>query len=1012
MKLPVHLHENPEILHYGTESERAYYLPYWEKAGDRVLVLNGDDWRFRRFDSVSDVPDSFADGEMEGFDTIPVPSCINMLGYERHQYANVRGPIPFDPPFVPLQNPCGAYVKEFSLNKRSESTYYLNFDGVDSCFYLWINSAFAGYSQVSHATSEFDVTRFVRNGTNRVSVLVFKWCDGTYFEDQDKLRMSGIFRDVYLLERPTKHIWDYTVKTVLSQDLATVTVRAEWKGAGGTIRYSLLDPMDSLLLRGQTDVPLFSCKIASPLMWSAEKPWLYTLVMETNGEKIRQKIGVRTAEIQNGIFLMNGKPVILKGVNRHDSDAESGYCITPQQLEADLAEMKRHNINAIRTSHYPSAPWAYELYSTYGFYVMSEADLETHNTEKLYGGGRRGYNYRDQLFESNTFGLLCSDPKYEKAVLDRVRRCVIREKNQTCVIIWSLGNESGYGVNMEKAARWIKEQDPSYLVHYESSIYQMPGHVNDLSKIDFYSRMYMPVEDAEFYCRSAPKKPLILCEFSHAMGNSCGDLEDYYRVFHEYPESAGGFVWEWCDHSVLSGRDANGKKRYLYGGDFGEFPNEKNFCMDGLLYPDRHPHTSLKELKNVIRPIRAAIAGDEVMLFSKMDFTNGEDLYEIEWERYENHVMVQKGTISEYALPPSGCCKIRLPVTPQEETTEYLILRYVLKSEQKLIPKGTCMGFDQLIIKREQNRPSLAKTRQSKWKYRETDHHVVIWNDMCRYCFDKRKGTPESIVVDQVNYLCRSMEYNIWRAPLDNDRKVVSEWKNAGYDRMAVRVYETKIVQDDSQEKIKVVFDLSIGAVFLQNILRLRAEYCVEPDGGLHVMVRGEKDPVFPFLPRFGLRLFLPQAYEKICYEGYGPHESYVDKHQASYFGRFEATIDGLHEDYICPQENGSHWGCDKLEISDDMSKIEVYGQAFSFNASHYMQEELERALHNFELRESGYTILCLDAQMSGIGSGSCGPELMTPYQVSGRPICLEMLLRFIRTETTDNEEKESICRQ
>lgn len=993
MNIPAWYHENPDTLHIGTEKNRSYYLPYTKETSDRCVMLSGDDWAFRWFCDYLAVPQDFTVGQTDGFDIISVPSCVNMLGYERHQYANVRGPIPFDPPYVPKENPCGAYVKHFTLKKKEES-YYLNFEGVDSCFYLWVNGQFIGYSQVSHSTSEFNVTDQLVDGDNFISVLVFKWCDGTYFEDQDKLRMSGIFRDVYLLRRPHNHIRDYAIKTFLNEDFssAEVQVSLDWQGNVQPVHCSLYAPNGEKIADKEA-ADTFSIQVNRPMLWNAEVPNLYRLVLSTPEESIEQKVGLRKIEINNSVLYLNGQNIKIKGVNRHDSDAYTGYSISREQLVADLKLMKEHNINAIRTSHYPNAPWAYELYNEFGFYIMDEADLETHNTELLYAGGRSNYNYHEETIESKTFGMLTSNPAYEGAVLDRIQRLISRDKNQCCVFMWSLGNESGFGPNLEKAAQWIKKQDPDYLIHYEGSIYEMPDQKNDLTNIDVYSRMYMPVTELEEYCQQRKMRPLVLCEYSHAMGNSSGDLEDYFELLYRYNNFMGGFVWEWCDHSVYQGKTLNGKNKFFYGGDFGEFPVERNFCMDGLIYPDRRPHTGLKEYKNVARPVRATYQNNSLYLTNTMDFQDMADTLTLEWKLVSDSEIIRNGKVDNFRLKPHETRQIVLDLGKwrEEANCVTLMLRYKLKQETQLLPVGYECGIDQIVLRKKPIQLSMVADKDVKLT--QLGKKLIVSSSNYFYCFDLWKGTLQKIVVNGEIFTCEEVKYNFWRAPTDNDRKILGEWRAAGYDRLKIRVYSYETAQID--DGICVIFKLGVAAVFLQKAMDLTVTYTIGAQGKLRIHMDGQRDPVFPYLPRFGVRLSLPEEFEQVRYTGYGPYESYADKHRASWFGTFKSNVDDLHEDYVRPQENGSHWSCDNVMITDGMSAIELSGNGFSFNISHYSQEQLESTAHNFELEKEHKTFLCIDGRMSGIGSGSCGPHLIDQYRVQELNPNMDICFKF-----------------
>lgn len=994
MKL-INYYENPQILHVNTEEPRAYFMPYNSMKKDKNLNLNGYDWKFQMFNTFYDVPDQFVNGGLLNPDVISVPSCINMLGYDKNQYANVRAPIPFDPPFVPDLNPCACYVKNFEIKNAIDELFYLNFEGVDSCFYVWLNGNFVGYSQVSHATSEFDVTQYLKVGNNTLCVLVLKWCDGTYFEDQDKLRMSGIFRDVYIIKRPLEHIKDYIVKTDVTLDIATINIELKWKNNPIDVRYSVFSPKGGKIDSFTSKESNITIKVKEPILWSSENPELYTIMMQTDYEIIEQKLGIKKVEIKNSVLYINDKKVKLKGVNRHDSDPQTGYTIDHNKIMKDLTLMKRHNINAIRTSHYPNAPWIYELFSKYGFYVIDEADIETHNTDVIFAGGPKEYGYDKKFLTNGSFGLLCDDPIYEKTIMDRIYRCVERDKNSTCVIMWSLGNESGYGRNMEKAAAWIKNRNSNFLVHYESSIYQFPDKVNDISNLDFYSRMYMPVSNCDKYCLDAPDKPLILCEFSHAMGNGPGDLEDYFESLYKHDSFAGVFVWEWCDHGVYAGKTVDGRDKYLYGGDFGEFPDEGNFCMDGLVYPDRTPHTGLLELKNIARPIRIKKENDKIYITNYMDFENVKDLYVVRWAYVVSGEEVVGGELKNIDLAPDETKVLELDYDEAilKGRDGYLFFEYVLKCDIPLVQSGTVMGFDQVILNKADSAFKIKYTRD-KINVIEEDRYLTLVGTNYKYIFDKFNAAPNHITCNNICYTDKLVDYNIWRAPVDNDRKIKNTWFEAGYDRKIIKTYST--VVEKHKEYVEIIFDFGIGAVFLQNSLKLEAKWLIYNDGTIDVKIKAKKNAKFPYLPRFGLRMFLFKAFEDVAYTGYGPYESYIDKHHASYYGNFENTVTNLLENYIRPQENGSHFGTRYLKITNEFkSAIEVFSNDFSFNASHYSQETLQNTKHNFELKKDKYTILCLDSHMSGMGSGSCGPELIEKYQVSDINLELDMVIKF-----------------
>ena len=976
-------YENPAILHVGTMDNRAYYIPFasrkaaLEGNGDqseRRLLLSGT-WQFRYYSSVLDVPETFwlQDGLCQ--DVIPVPSVWQNYGYDRHQYTNVNYPFPYDPPYVPLENPCGVYRRNFCLDKQESMRYYLNYEGVDSCFYVWINGSFVGYSQVSHSTSEFDITDFVKQGENVIVTAVLKWCDGSYLEDQDKLRMSGIFRDVYILVRPSHHIRDFFLHTDLDAEYRNAVIRADlsYFDTPVPVRATLLDPMGCVIGETAVEGDTVSFSVEGAMLWNAENPVQYTLLLESEGETIAQKVGVRKLEIRHqNCICLNGQPIKFRGVNRHDSDPVTGYTISREQALKDLALMKQHNINAIRTSHYPNAPWFPQLCSEYGFYMIADSDQESHGSVSLMGGD----------FEDN-YCALARDPRFKSAILDRVQRNVMRDKNCAAVLIWSLGNESGYGENMENAGRWVKSYDPDRLVHYEGYHPQAKDHVNDCSMLDVYSRMYPACADLEKELRDGMDKPYILCEYIHAMGNGPGDAEDYQRLIDQYDGFAGGFVWEWCDHSVYMGKTEDGKRKYFYGGDFGEFPHDGNFCMDGLVFPDRTPHNGLKEYKNVIRPIRARLLEDGWIEFeNKLDFTRLEEYAQIAYTVTRDGVPVSEGIFDGVEAAPHGKAKVLFDPKVSGGGTWYLNLTYRAAKAWPFCGAGHELGFDQLLLADEPVAVEALKG-SAAMAVAETKRQIIVATPTFRYIFDKVAGQFSALVFQNQALISKPVEFNIWRAPTDNDRTVRQEWERAGYDRATVRVYETEARVEDGLAVIEC--HLSLAPLVLQKILEIRMRCVIDGEGRVEMSMHCQKEMAMPYLPRFGVRLFLPKGMDTAKYLGYGPLESYVDKHRASYWGCFTTTAAQNHVDYIKPQENGSHWGCASVEVWDGNGAgfKAVSSKPISFSISPYTQEELTQKAHNFELEEDENTVLCLDYGVSGIGSNSCGPRLMEQYQLN-----------------------------
>lgn len=996
-------YENLSVLHENTMPARAYYIPASRRMdnlvehreeSDRMQLLNGT-WKFQYFNSIYDIQDSFFEKnyDTENFDEIQVPSVWQMAGYDTHQYTNIRYPFPFDPPYVPQDIPCGAYVHTFEYSRDEKAPKsFLNFEGVDSCFYVWINGSYIGYSQVSHMTSEFDVTDVLQDGTNTVAVLVMKWCDGSYLEDQDKFRMSGIFRDVYILKRPKQAISDYHIKTRIEDMLAKVEIEMKF--------YSPLNVKISIEDRNGAVVALGSIaeegtavlEIASPELWNTENPYLYKLILETENEVIVDHIALRKIEIKDQVIYLNGQKIKFRGVNRHDSDPVTGFTINPEQITTDLTLMKQHNFNAIRSSHYPNAPFFYEMCDKYGFMVIDEADIEAHGPFMIYRKEDTDYNRFKRWNEK-----IADDPVWEEAIVDRVKLMVERDKNRFCIVMWSMGNESAYGCNFEKALEWTKNFDPDRITQYESARYRNYDETYDYSNLDVYSRMYPALSEIQEYLDKDGSKPFLLVEYCHSMGNGPGDFEDYFQMIQDNDKMCGGFVWEWCDHAIAHGTAENVKTIYAYGGDHGEEIHDGNFCMDGLVYPDRTVHTGLLEYKNVYRPARV-ISYDkesgELVLHNYMDFDDLKDYVKISYELTQEGLVISKGILPEFSVAPHGEGKTNLKINVPENGKCYLKLIYHLKKELPLLDEDHILGFDEIEVSKEDTKCKLAEkwipktVVDSELQVNENDTQIHIKGREFAYTIDKRTALFTEMKFAGREYLNHPMELNIWRAPTDNDMYIKSEWKKAHYDKAYTRAYTTEVVQ--GKHGVKITSHASVVAETVQKILDVTITWKIESAGKIDADIAVTKADEFPDLPRFGVRMFLDKKLSAARYFGMGPQESYCDKHQAASHGLYQANVDDLHEDYIRPQENGSHYDCEYVELNNSRYGIVASAEkAFSFNASYYTQEELEKKTHNYELTESDSVVFCVDYALNGIGSNSCGPVVLEQYRFD------DVLFRF-----------------
>ena len=988
-------YEDLNVMHDKTMSARAYYIPAsvrmndlveYRERSDRFQLLNGE-WKFRYYSSIYDVTESFYEKgyDVSGFDQVTVPGVWQMDGYDTHQYTNIRYPFPFDPPYVPQDIPCGAYVHNFEYHREKKAPKaFLNFEGVDSCFYVWVNGTYAGYSQVPHATSEFDVTDLLNEGENTLAVLVLKWCDGSYLEDQDKFRMSGIFRDVYLLKRPEKTIRDYYITTDVEKDSVVVKLDMHFSEPVET-KVTIEDKYGAVVARGEAaENGVLELTVLNPVLWNAENPYLYQVILTMPDEVIVDRIGFRTIEIKDKVVYFNGEKIKFRGVNRHDSDPETGFVINARQIKKDLMLMKQHNFNAIRSSHYPNAPYFYQMCDEYGFMVIDEADIEAHGPFML---------YRKEDTDQNRFQhwneKIADDPAWEKAIVDRVRLMVQRDKNRPSIIMWSMGNESAYGCNFEKALAWTKKFDPDRITQYESARYRNYDITYDYENLDLYSRMYPSLQEIEDYLKNDGSKPFLLVEYCHSMGNGPGDFEDYFQMIHKDDRMCGGFVWEWCDHAIAHGTAENGKTRYYYGGDHGEAIHDGNFCMDGLVYPDRTPHTGLLEYKNVYRPVRVVSydqKNGQIVLHNYMDFDNLKDYVDISYEMTQDGLTVEKGKLANVVAAPHSDAEVELKLQVPNTGKVYLKLIYRLKKQMPLLEQGYELGFDEMKLANEddRNRQAVKWMEQEKAigtiHVKENDRQIVLQAKDFTYVLDKRTGLFEDMQFAGRSYMNHPMELNIWRAPTDNDMYIKLEWEKAHYDAAYTRAYRIEVLQN--KHGVLIMEHVAVVADTVQKILDVKMTWKINEDGKIEAVIEAIKDKEFPDLPRFGIRMFLNKKMDEITYFGMGPQESYRDKHQASCHGLFRSKVAQMHEDYIRPQENGSHYDCDYVELTNGQCGIAAVSKnPFSFNASVYTQEELERVSHNYELKESDSIVFCMDYAMNGIGSNSCGPDVLDKYR-------------------------------
>ncbi|MFC5401403.1 glycoside hydrolase family 2 TIM barrel-domain containing protein [Cohnella soli] len=997
--------EDLSVLQVNREPARAHYVPYADKssaaAGKRgnspfYGTLNGS-WKFRYYDSVQDVPEGFYEegADRSEWDELLVPSCWQVNGYDQLQYTNINYPIPCDPPYVPDRNPAGLYAREFEVPEQwADKDKYIVFEGVNSCFYVWVNGSFVGYSQGSRVPAEFRLTG-LRSGINRIAVMVLKWCDGTYLEDQDAWRYSGIFRDVILLARDREHVRDVFLKQEFADNFSSANLAIEVEAVGDVRLSAVLTDADGVqvasgeaLVSGEGTIKL---AVDRPVLWNAEQPYLYRLYLQAGEETLYFPVGFRKVDVADGVFRINGQAVKLKGVNRHDSHPSLGQTIPINHMIRDLKLMKRHNVNTIRTSHYPNDPRFLDLCDEFGFYVIDEADLECH-----------GIGSGDNAID-NEIHRLTNDPTWHDAFLDRAVRMVERDKNHASVIIWSMGNESGYGDNHIAMQEWTRTRDTSRLVHNEGGAPHNKGSANTES-LDMLSRMYASPADLEAYAQDpANVEPFFLCEYSHAMGNGPGDLHDYWEIIYRYPKLMGGCVWEWTDHGIAV-ESPKGERYFAYGGDFGDKPNDGNFCIDGLVTPDRRPHTGLLELKQVVAPVkivRSASAEGAYEVQNLYDFTDLSRIY-IQWKLEEGGKIVRQGTIWQLKAGPHQAQLIKLELEDAAASTARLLTFSVrTKEESSWAEAGYELTFAQFELGASQPKPAAsAVVAASPLRARVSGSELLLQGGHFRYSFDLAGGTFNSLKKHGVEMLAAPARFAIWRAPIDNDMHVKRLWIEEGYDRTQMKVYACEWRQRD-EGTVEIDVRFSLGSHTQRPVLNGEVTWTIDGSGQIKLAVQARVREGLPYLPRFGLQLTMPRGNEEVEYAGYGPHESYIDKRRSVKKGHYLLTVDEMFESYIYPQENGSRYDTEWAIVSNEQGMGLRFDSnlPFSFGASHYSVEELTRATHAHLLQKSAETIVHLDYRMSGVGSNSCGPELAEQYRFNEREFAFEMKIKPVFKE-------------
>ena len=913
---------------------RSYYIP---EGISEYTLLNGV-WNFAYFD------DEVDSDYITHWDSINVPSCWQVRGYENPNYTNINYPYPVDPPYVPDRNPCGIYERDFVIEKLWGKVYFV-LEGVSSCGIVYLNDNYVGFTEGSHLQAEFDLTPFIKEGKNTIRVKVLKWCVGSYLEDQDFFRFNGIFRDCYLLQRPDGHLTDINVTT---EDNCVLV------SAGNNANISLYD--NGKLIGDVKDSASARITVENPVFWNAENPYLYTVKVERDGEVIFLKTAFRTIEIDSDYAVrINGVAVKLHGVNHHDTHRNNGWCQTEEELRADLLLMKKLNINCVRTSHYPPTPSFLDMCDELGFYVILETDIETH------GFLRRIPNI-PYCFDVDNPIWPATAPEWRDEHISRMQRAVLRDHNHPSIIMWSTGNESGHSVNHMAMIDWLRTLNDGRIIHCEDA-----SRKGEVEHADIYSRMYLPTATLEEYANDEQKKqPVFLCEYAHAMGNGPGDVWDYNELFDKYPKLVGGCVWEWADHVVMVDGVAK------YGGDFeGELTHDGNFCSDGMVFSDRSLKAGSLEVKAAYQPIRTSFENGLLSVKNRYDFTNlsvGEFFYEIEYDG-----VTQKTE------------KLSVDILPHEEAKFNIELP---KKDCKLGAHINCyyMRNGEVIGHTQHEIPvNLIKEKKGDFaEITEDNKNFYIRGDNFSYVVSKHLGGFTSIKISGREQIEAVPVISTWRAPTDNERNIyfywgrVNIWQGENVDNAFIKTYDATAADG------VITIHGALAGVSRTPLFKYTLSLSFYKDGRVEFNLDGDVREDAYWLQRLGFDWQLPDSSDSFTYYGNGPFESYCDSCHAGKVGLYNSTADKEYVNYVFPQEHGNHNSVRWLSIGD----LDFFADSnMECNVSRYNTATLTSAKHTDELMKDGKIHLRIDYKNSGLGSHSCGPLLAEKYRLSEKKI-------------------------
>ena len=1024
--------ENPQVLHRNRLCPRASMTVFADKAsavageasGSPFYRLLSGDWQFLYCATPRQVPEDFAcacpPADAPAWDTLPVPSNWQMHGYGRPMYVNLLYPIPVDPPNVPQDNAVGCYRRTFVLPEGwGGRRIFLRFDGVNSAYYAYLNGQLVGFSKGTHLPAEFDVTSLVRPGENVLAVQVFRWCDNTYMEDQDYWRLSGIFRDVHLYSTPELHIRDARVRTTFDEAWrdATMEVRtdlvnyAALPSEAASVQLELLDNQGrqvactsqgcTALAAGAQGAVEFRIPVASPHQWTAETPYLYTLLLslldiEDHLLEIQSvSVGFRQVQVKDRVFLVNGKPVKLKGVNRHEIHPDLGQAVSYESMVEDIVLMKRHNINTVRTSHYSNDTRWLDLCDRYGIYVVGEADLECHG-----------------FVLTGDWNQISDDPVWKAAYVDRAERMVQRDKNHPSIVWWSLGNESGYGCNHLAMIDWIRANDPTRLIHFETATGPPPPNF-DLKVFrdnpDVISHMYASVDLVEQIAGWDDPRPFFLCEYNHAAGNGCGNLQEYWDVIYRHDRLAGGCIWQWCDHGLRQ-HDQDGRQWFAYGGDFGDQPNDGDFCIGGLVGPDRKPHTSLVEYKAVLAPVNVEavdLSAGVLRLTNRWDFLPLSEL-RCRWSvRRDGDQIVQQGALAMPDVPPRGQAELTVPYHLPRGTGEYhLDLTFHLVRATPWAPAGFELGFAQFALPTDNTAPApdtadavVTRPGMAKVKVRQDAKAIEVTGETFTVRFGRERGSILSWRAGGVELLLEGPRLQVYRA--ERHHSFRNEWKKAGLDRLLHNVRRVEVTAEQASSA-RIEIDAVLNAYGNKTRFDVRYVYTVFGSGEILLETAVTPGPGLPVLGRVGLELVLPGAMANFAWLGLGPHECYSDRRSSGRLGLYRGTVQAEFVDYVVPQENGNKMDCRWATLSDLRGRgLRVAGQpTINVSAQHYRVEEIDAARHQNELPDYGpggetppITVLHLDHRAAGVGNQNLGPATLEKYQIKPEPMTFAVQL-------------------